>query len=110
MTQRVVEMIKKLFAHANRGILLDLIVFFVNVVLLTVLSRQLASLFQQANTYGLAKAAVALFCLGLAFLQPIGATLKRRRAHLRKPDLDHVPFGRVFLPPYFVTQLLFLIA
>src|SRR6266566_228894 len=104
------QMLKKLFAHANRGILLDLMVFFVNIILLTILSRQLANLFQQGNTYGLAKAAVALFCLGLAFLQPIGAVLKRRRAHLRKPGLDHVPFGRVFLPAYFLTQLLFLIA
>jgi hypothetical protein len=102
-------MLKKLFEHANRGILLDLIAFLVNVVLMTILSRQLANLFHQANTNTLAQAAVALFCLGLAFLQPIGAILKRRHAHLRKPDLDHVPLGCVFLPAYFLIQLLFLI-
>lgn len=102
-------MIKKLFEHANRGILLDVVVFLVNVVLMTILSRQLANLLHQANTKTLAQAAVAVFCLGLAFLQPVGAILKRRRAHLRKPDLDHIPLGCVFIPAYFLTQLLFLI-
>jgi hypothetical protein len=102
-------MFKKLFEHANRGILLDVIVFLVNVVLMTILSRQLANLFHQANTDTVAKAAVAVFCVCLAFLQPIGAILKRRRAHKRKSDLDHVPFGRLFVPAYFLTQLVFLI-
>jgi hypothetical protein len=104
--------IKKLFEHANRGILLDLIVFVVNVILMTILSRQLANLFQQANQTnadGLARAVVAIFCIGLAYLQPVGAILKRRRAHQRKPDLDHLPLGRLFLPAYFLTQLVFLI-
>jgi hypothetical protein len=102
-------MFKKLFEHANRGILLDVIVFLVNVVLMTILSRQLANLFHQANTDMVAKAAVAVFCVGLAFLQPVGAILKRRRAHERTPDLNHVPFGRLFVPAYFLTQLVFLI-
>jgi hypothetical protein len=102
-------MLKKLFEHANRGILLDVIVFLVNAVLFTILSRQLANLIHQANTDTLAQVAVALFCIALAFLQPIGAILKRRRAHLRKPELNHVPLGCVFLPAYFLTQLLFLI-
>ncbi|HEV7682026.1 MAG TPA: hypothetical protein VGO68_07885 [Pyrinomonadaceae bacterium] len=105
--------IKKLFAHANRGILLDVIVFVVNLILLTVLSRQLVILFQQANTpepQRLPKAAVIVFCLGLVFLQPIGAILKRRRAHLRRPDLYEVPAGCLILPAYFLTQLVFLIS
>jgi hypothetical protein len=103
-------MIKKLFEHANRGILLDVIVFLVNVILMTILSRQLANLFRQANgTDSLARVAVVVFCIGLAFLQPLGAILKRRRAHERKPDLNHVPFGRLFVPAYFLTQLVFLI-
>jgi len=103
-------MLKKLFAHANRGILLDLIVFLVNVVLMTILSRQLANLFKEANgADSLAQVAVVGFCSGLAFLQPIGAILKRQRAHLRKPDLKHVPLGCLFVPAYFLTQLVFLI-
>jgi hypothetical protein len=103
-------MLKKLFERANRGILLDVIVFLVNVVLMTILSRQLANLFHQANnTDTLAQAAVVVFCIGLAFLQPIGAILKRRRAHLRKPDLHQVPVGCLILPTYFLSQLVFLI-
>jgi hypothetical protein len=102
-------MLKKLFEHANRGILLDVVVFLLNVVLMTILSRQLANLFLEAKSDTVAKLAVAGFCIGLAFLQPVGAILKRRRAHERKPDLNHVPFGRLFVPAYFLTQLLFLI-
>ena len=102
-------MIKKLFEHANRGILLDVIVFLVNVILMTILSRQLANLFLEARTEKLAQAAVAVFCLALVFLQPIGGLLKRRHAHLRRAELDHVPVGRLILPAYFLTQLVFLI-
>ena len=102
-------MLKKLFEHANRGVLLDVIVFLVNVILMTILSRQLANLFLQARTEKLAKAAVAVFCLALIFLQPIGGLLKRRRAHRRRAELDHVPAGRLILPAYFLSQLVFLI-
>jgi len=103
-------MIKKLFERANRGILLDVIVFVVNVILMTILSRQLANLFHQANsTDALAQAAVVVFCVGLVFLQPVAAVLKRRRAHLRRTELDHVPAGCLILPAYFLTQLVFLI-
>jgi hypothetical protein len=103
-------MLKKLFAHANRGILLDVIVFLVNVVLMTILSRQLRSLFKEAKGADrLAQTAVAVFCIGLVFLQPIGAILKRRRAHQRKPDLHQVPIGCLILPAYFLSQLVFLI-
>jgi hypothetical protein len=113
LSDRLSTTIKKLFAHANRGILLDVIVFLVNVVFLTILSRQLNNLFHQANTRDastIAKVAVAIFCLGLVFLQPVGAILKRRRAHLRSSDLYEVPAGCLILPAYFLTQLIFLIA
>jgi hypothetical protein len=103
-------MFRKLLAHANRGMLLDVIVFIVNVILMTFLSRFLADLIFQARTDVVAQAAMVVFCLGLVFLQPTGALLKRRHAHLRRPDLDHVPLGRLFLPAYFLAQLLFLIA
>jgi hypothetical protein len=109
---RTSQAIKKLFAHANRGILLDAIVFVVNLILLTILSRQLVNLFHQANMpepHALPKTAVVVFCLALVFLQPIGAILKRRRAHLRAPDLYEVPAGCLILPAYFLTQLVFLI-
>lgn len=103
-------MIKKLLAHANRGILLDVVVFLVNVILMIFLSQLLADLIHQAKTDIVAQVAMVVFCLGLVFLQPIGALLKRWCAHLRRPDLDHVPLGRLFLPAYFLSQLIFLIA
>jgi len=103
------RMLKELLEHANRGILFDVVVFLVNVTMMTVVSRQLGNLLHQAKSSTLARASTAVFCLGLAFLQPIGAILKRRRAHMRKPNLDHLPLGWVFLPAYFFTQLLVLI-
>jgi hypothetical protein len=112
LSERLLAITSKLFHYTNRGILLDVIVFLVNVILLTILSRQLDNLFHQANTRdapAMAKTAVAIFCLGLVFLQPIGAILKRRRAHSRKPDLHAVQAGCLILPAYFLTQLLFLI-
>jgi hypothetical protein len=39
-------MIKKLFAHANRGSLLDVIVFLVTVVLIAILSRHSGFFFE----------------------------------------------------------------
>lgn len=113
LSERLSTTIRKLFEYGNRGILLDVIVFLVNVILLTILSRQLDNLFHQANTPdapAIAKTAVTIFCLGLVFLQPIGAILKRRRAHLRNPGLYELPAGCLILPAYFLTQLIFLIA
>src|SRR5258708_35211062 len=94
----------------NRGILLDVIVFLVNLVLITILSRLLANLIHEANQDRAAQTAMVLFCLGLVFLQPLGAILKRRRTHLLRPDLDHVPLGCLFLPACFLAQMIFLIA
>jgi hypothetical protein len=101
---------KKIIQPENRGILLDVIVFFVNAVLMIVLSRTLANLLNQAKTDKVARWAVILFCLALSFLQPLGALLKRRRAHERNPDLAKPSPGCLFHPViYFVSKLLFLI-
>ena len=70
---------KKIFAHKNRGWLLDVVVFFFQLILLLILTRLFADLLRQAKADIFAQVAVILFCLGLAFLQPIGALLKRRR-------------------------------
>lgn len=99
-----------IFTPRNRGILLDVVVFLVNAILMTFLSRSLADLIRQANTNVTAHLVIVLYCVGLVFLQPLGAILKRWRAHLRRPDIDHVPLGRLFLPGCFLAQLLFLIA
>ncbi|MEP6570389.1 MAG: hypothetical protein ABJC10_11510 [Acidobacteriota bacterium] len=49
-SSRAQEILKRLIEYFNRGILLDVVVFVVNLILMTILSRQLANLFQQANT------------------------------------------------------------
>jgi len=103
--------LSSLIKHANRGILLDLIVFVFNSILMIALSGQLRQLFREANQESgrAAKVATIVFCLGLVFLMPIGALLKRRHAHLRRIDLNHVPAGCITLGAYFLTQLVFLI-
>ena len=102
---------KKIFAHKNRGWLLDVVVFFFQLILLLILTRLFADLLRQAKADIFAQVALILFCLGLAFLQPIGALLKRRRAHERQPDLD-LPSPKFLFHPifYFLSKLLFLIA
>jgi hypothetical protein len=101
----------KILTPRNRGILLDVVVFAFQLVLMTVLTRLFADLVRQAHQDFTAKVIVVFFCLGLAFLQPLGAILKRRRAHHRHPGLD-VPAPRLLFHPifYFLSKLLFLIA
>jgi hypothetical protein len=103
--------LRKIFAPENRGILLDLVVFFVNTGLMFVLARLLVELTREAKTDATAQAELILYCLGLAFLQPVGALLKRRRAHERQPDLARPSPGCLFHPFFFfLSKLLFLIA
>jgi hypothetical protein len=102
---------KKIMVPENRGVLLDVVVFFINLISVIILTRLFANLVRQANADMVAQSAVILFCLGLSFLQPIGAILKRRRAHQRNPELDRPTPGCLFHPIfYFLSKLLFLIA
>ncbi|HEV7858846.1 MAG TPA: hypothetical protein VGO91_09480 [Pyrinomonadaceae bacterium] len=102
---------KKIIAPENRGILLDVVVFFINLISMIILTRLFVNLMRQANEDKVAQSGVILFCLGLSFLQPIGAILKRRRAHQRNPDLAKPAPGCLFHPIfYFLSKLLFLIA
>ena len=74
---------KKIFAQQNRGILLDIVVFLINLLLmqiLTILSRKLV---YQAEQDVFAKLAIGLFFAGLFFLQPLGPVLKRWSFHQR---------------------------
>jgi hypothetical protein len=102
---------RKIFTPRHRGILLDVVVFFVNLLLMTILLRRFADLVHQANENITAQVGIILFCLGLVFLQPIGAILKRRRAHQRHPDIDR-PSPRFLFHPafYFLSKLLFVLA
>jgi hypothetical protein len=83
----------KLFEHRNRGLLLDLTVFVVNLILIRVVVKLSMNLVQQAEEDVTARIAIGLFFAGLFFLQPLGPVLKRWSFHqrhkeftLNKPD------------------------
>ncbi|MFL6228189.1 MAG: hypothetical protein ACJ741_05375 [Pyrinomonadaceae bacterium] len=103
---------RKILAPENRGVLLDVVVFVVNTILMLALTSLFANLVRQANTADTgARVGALLFFLGLTFLQPLGAILKRRRAHERTPNLSEPSPGCLFHPFfYFLSKLLFLIA
>lgn len=92
----------------NRGLLLDVVVFFFNLLSMTILARLLGSLIHQANVYRREQIGITIFFLALIFLQPVGGILKRRSAHQRNPDL-RLGAG-CLLVGVFLAQLLFLIA
>lgn len=89
--------LNQIFAKQNRGILLDLIAFLVNLFLMIILTRQFVALVDQAEDDLAAKAVMAVFCFGVCFLQPIGATLKHRRAHIRYLDENRLTDFPLFL-------------
>jgi len=72
---------KRIFAVRNRGILLDIVVFCVNLVLMGILTRLSMSLVRQADEDASAKLLIGLFFAGLFFLQPLGPILKRWSFH-----------------------------
>ena len=99
---------KQILTSRNRGILLDVFTFFVNLILMIVLTRSLADIASQSRAGDpTAKALTGLFCLGICFWSPVGAILKRRRAHLRGPGLKDI--NGCFLLLYFVSQIMFAI-
>lgn len=76
--------LQSLFAKANRGLLLDVVVFVANIFLMQFVTRQFISLFQQVS----AEEPMAKFSLGLIFLAmwilpAAGAVLKRWHYHQR---------------------------
>jgi hypothetical protein len=97
---------KKILEPKNRVILLDAVVFFVNLILMTVLARLFADVTQDAKTDVQSKSATIAFFLGICLLSPVGAILKRRSAHQRNPDLGTDTVGCLWLP-YFLSQLMF---
>lgn len=97
---------KKFLKPKNRVILLDVIVFFVNLILMTVLARLFARVTQDAEANVESKAEMVVFFLGICLLSPVGAILKRRGAHERNPGLGADAVGCLWLP-YFLSQLMF---
>jgi hypothetical protein len=97
----------KIVEPKNRAILLDVVIFVVNLILMSVLARVFAGVTHDAETNDVhAKSAMLVFCLGLCLLSPAGAILKRRRAHRRNPELGAEAVGSFWLL-YFVSQFAF---
>ena len=79
--------LQRLFAKANRGLLLDVVVFVTNLFLMQFLSRQFLRLFQQVSAEEpLAKLALGLTFLAMWILPAAGAVLKRWHYHQRLQD------------------------
>ncbi|HEX3561184.1 MAG TPA: hypothetical protein VHU19_18490 [Pyrinomonadaceae bacterium] len=97
---------KKILEPGNRVILLDVIIFLVNLILMTILARLFADLTHAVKSDTGAKMMVIVFCLALCILSPVGAMLKRRGAHQRNPELGADNIGCLWLP-YFLSQLMF---
>jgi hypothetical protein len=72
---------RKLLAPRNRGILLDIVVFAVNLILMGLLTGFSKDLIDEAETDILAKTAIGVYFAGLFFLQPLGPLLKRWSFH-----------------------------
>jgi hypothetical protein len=100
---------KQIRSIRYRGQLLDAVVFCVNLFFFLVLARLFSETMQEANRSFLPKLAIGIFCLAPAFLQPVGAILKRRCARQRKPGVDLGSAAVVVGFVYFVAQLFFLI-
>ena len=69
--------IGKILLLRNRGILLDICVFILNILLIRLLTGNFIELTRASNEDVWAKLAVALFFTGLLFLAPLGAILKK---------------------------------
>lgn len=73
-----------LFARRNRGMLLDVFIFLLNIFLMRSLSRRFISVLQDASGDDeLSQFVMLLFCLGIFVLPPLGAIIKRWHFHKR---------------------------
>lgn len=79
---------KKILAPRNRGLLLDLAVFIVQLMLMRILATLSLGVYRQAEADTRAKTYVALFLIGLFFLQPVGPLLKRWSFHERYKSFE----------------------
>jgi len=95
-----------LFTKANRGLLLDVLVFVSNIFLMRLLTRQFIELFSQVDAKNpLAQVAIGFILLAMWFLPAAGAVLKRwhfqqRRHGSSQTELDGIG-GCLFNPLFY---------
>lgn len=103
----------RILAEENRGLLLDIVVFFLNLLLMQWLTRYVVELFRLADAgEPLAQFALSLACEAMWVLPAAGAVLKRWHFHQRLKaqgktfDLDSKLSGCLFNPIlYFCLNL-----
>ena len=79
---------KRLFAETNRGLLLDIVVFILNIFLMRLLTAQFIDLFSQVSAESpLAKLILGLIFAAMWILPAAGAVLKRWHFHQRRNAL-----------------------
>lgn len=111
-TNAVSRAIAALFAASNRGLLLDLFVFILNLAVMNVLAGLFAATLRRASA-GDRTATNVLFAMGVAMfvLAPLGATLKRWHFHRRRPDAKEIDEmgGCLFNPIFYfcLTAVIF---
>ena len=109
--KRFLASFRKLLEPQNRGILLDLVVFVLNLTLMIFLTRLSRNLVDQAEENVTAKALVGLFFAGLFFLQPLGPVLKRWSFHKESKFETDSPIGcLLFWFMFFYLVMMFLIS
>ena len=106
-----------LLAEANRGLLLDIVVFFLNLFIMQRLTAYAVEVFRFANDGDqLAQFALSLACVAMWLLPAAGAVLKRRHFHQRLQDegrsitLDSNLVGCLFNPLFYFCLNLVLVA
>jgi hypothetical protein len=76
---------RNIFAETNRGMLLDIFIFVVNLFLMRLLTRLFIDVFRQADADDrFAKLTLGLTCLAMWILPAAGAVLKRWHFHRRR--------------------------
>jgi len=100
--------LQKLFRPENRGILLDLVVFFLNLTLMIVLTRLTRNLVNDAYSDNSAKALIGLYFVGLFLLQPLGPVLKRWTFH-QHAKVDTSSFVGCLLPVFMLFYLVMML-
>jgi hypothetical protein len=106
----------RLLAEENRGLLLDIFVFFLNLFLMQRLTAYVVELFRLANDDPLAQFVLSLGCVAMWVLPAAGAVLKRWHFHQRLKaagqtfDLDSKLSGCLFNPIFYFCLNLVLVS
>jgi hypothetical protein len=96
---KTVRLLKMLFKRSNRGLLLDTVVFILNLFLMRLLVGYFLDVAAAAgNGDELAGLVMFLFCISLFVLPPAGATLKRWHYHERLQGKKPPEIGCLFNP------------